>query len=598
MTKRQQQKTSIPAKEPSLPSLSIMGLLTRFLRRSTLRVMSIAFCSPELMPSKSERFFYHSSSRAAIDSSTQAGVTLTAVLEDDDEDDAQQRALDDARAVFICRCVQWASVLFDLLDLINAVLDLTLAVRLAQLDDATMYAVIVIVGLVLGRIILFRTTWLLFQGGIQLDTTVQESLQEQSPFKGKNIVALQLLYCLAYAESAAFLFENYPTLATYAFWRTINSPSSPLEQMDKVNVIMTVVLCLTLAFVLLSVTLCLTAWQTYLRLRYSSKTWQERGYHASVLALGTLFVIAVIAFMWQIIFLAWRVTILDEFVLPSGDLLWGWISICDDVESREDRLSFCDERAFLIKTAVAWMLASYFAYFLFFQPATFETTTANNTTTSTAISGQVASGKDASHGSASTQRDETSTSNSGTDRIEDGVAEPSPKYRSQKPSKSSQPHVSQKTRSLPSGSASDHSPSPSSSTSTSTRTRSPTKSVGNTTSRTVAPNSKSTSATKTPSSHNHMTKHNNNPTSSGERRNDKKAAAAAGRAIDPHKLGPVSPRQQKPGTNLSPTSGRPATKPSAEPKNRKHHAATTTVLKQKVTTNSKPANSSSVKEWC
>lgn len=398
-----------------------MGLFTRLLRRSTLRVMSIAFCTPELMPAQSERFYYkNNSSRGTMQTydSAQRG-TLASVAEEQEENEDDDHRIDNPRTFFVIRSVQWASVLFDILDLINAILDLVFAVRLTKLPDATVYAVIVIVGLVLGRIILFRATWILFHGGIQIDPSLQEILQENSPFRGKNVVALQLLYCLAYSEAAAFLFENYPTLATYAFWRTISSTPSPLERIDQVNVIMTVVLCLTLAFILLSTTLFLIAWQGYLRFRFGSEAWPDKVCRGGKFVLGVVFVAAVTTFMWQIISLAWRVTVLDERVLPSGDLLWGWISICDDVESMNDRLSFCDERAFLIKTTLAWMLASYFAYFLFFEPAKIEETPPPTTTPTP---DQTASGKDSTR-VAVAHKDDTSTSYSGTDRLEDGEVE-------------------------------------------------------------------------------------------------------------------------------------------------------------------------------
>ena len=352
-----------------------MGLLTRTLRRGFLRVLSVVFCTPELLPAKSERFLYSSQSIRQKSMQQQQFNNshrgeLTSVAEEGGTDDGEEETMD-GQAIYMIRGLVWTSAIFDILDLVNAILDIVFAVRLARLNDSTVYAIIVILGVVLGRIVLFRGTWLLFHGGIQIDQSLQDILHARSPFNNKNIVALQLLYCLAYSEAAAFLLENYPSLATYAFWRTINSPSAPLEQFDKVNVIMSVVLCLTILFALVTTTFTVTVWRGYLRLKLTADTWQQKLYHIGTMVLGSLLGAATITFLWQIISLAWRVTIFDRRELPSGTLLWGAISLCDDVDSLTDRLSFCDERAFLIKTALAWLLASYFAYFLFYRPAGF-----------------------------------------------------------------------------------------------------------------------------------------------------------------------------------------------------------------------------------
>ena len=251
-----------------------------------------------------------------------------------------------------------------------------------------------------------------------MDETLKGIIQNNSPFHGKNVVALQLVYCLAYSEAAAFLFENYPSLATYAFWRAINSPPSPLDQLDRVNVIMSVILCLTIAVILFTTTLLLTAWREYLRFKHACKTWQEKLGQGIVMALGTLLLAAIITFLWQIVSLAWKVAILDERVLPSGDLLWGWIALCEDVESMKDRLSFCDERAFLIKTCLAWMLASYFAYFLFLKPAKYE----DRTPTATPVATTRAVGKVLPRQLAKPM-DDTSASNTGGDWADDDDVE-------------------------------------------------------------------------------------------------------------------------------------------------------------------------------
>jgi hypothetical protein len=181
-------------------------------------------------------------------------------------------------------------------------------------------------------------------------------------------VALQLFYSLSYTETAAFLIEIFPKMAIYAYWRTINFPPAPFEKLDAVNVIFSVVLGLTVGTFLVSVTLALTAWRGYMRLRYEADTWLLKVYHSGKLLLWALAVAAVASFLWQVIHLAWVVTVLDRPELPSGELLWGWIRLCDDV-TLVDRLSFCDEETFLIKTLLAWLLASYFCFYLFFRAA-------------------------------------------------------------------------------------------------------------------------------------------------------------------------------------------------------------------------------------
>lgn len=383
----------------------IMGLLTRCLRRSALRLMSAIFCTPELLPSKSERplvvrgggassrvMTSASSSSRDMGSSRKMGLKgedssspeeegggggeLAVVAEeqqDDEESKLEEEASTtmelDARTRCIIQSLTSLSVLFDLFDLANCVLDIIFAVRLSQLPDAKVYAVMQILGVLLGRVVLYRGTWLLFRGGIEIDETMREILKARSPFSDKNIVALQLLYCLAYAESASFLLEKYPCLATYAFWRTINFPPSPLEKIDSVNVILAIVLGLSIAIFLSSTTLSVSAWHEYLRFKYASEHWSNKVYHGCRLGLGAVLVAAVASFLYQIVYLAWKVAVFDESSLPNGSLLWGLITLCEDVENFEERLSFCDEQAFLVKSALAWTLAAYFSFFLFFRPA-------------------------------------------------------------------------------------------------------------------------------------------------------------------------------------------------------------------------------------
>ena len=351
-----------------------MGLLTRFLRRTLLRLVSVVFCTPELLPikSESERRFGTSAKSLRMSSLRKKDSTKTANDPDQENqsvnEQEDEQEFDDGRALTFSEGLKWSSVLFDVMDLAKMVLDIMFAVRLARLPDATVYAAIVGVGVVIGRVVLFRSTYLLFHGGIEIGGGLKDILQARSA-SNKMVYVMQLLHCLAYAEFAAFLFETYPTLLTCAFWRTINFPPAPLELLERVNVIVSVILGVTIAVTLLSLTLFVAAWQGYLRLKFASDTLWRKVYNGSVLVLLGLFVAAVATALWQVVELAWRVTILDARILPSGSLLWGLIKICDDVESLQDRTSFCDEKAFLIKTGLAWVLAGYLSFFLFFKPA-------------------------------------------------------------------------------------------------------------------------------------------------------------------------------------------------------------------------------------
>ena len=168
-----------------------MGLVTHFVWRYGARCVSVLLASPELTR-ESERQLQHTSGNLALS---------------EVEERKQQN--------FICG-LYYVSFASDILDYTNSLLDIILAAFLLRLSDSTVYAVVLLTGIVLGRSTIVRGTHLLFKHGIKW-----------SPFwmsKHHDNRAMQLFHTLFFTESAVFLFEDYPCLVVYGHWGTINFP--------------------------------------------------------------------------------------------------------------------------------------------------------------------------------------------------------------------------------------------------------------------------------------------------------------------------------------------------------------------------------------
>jgi len=126
-------------------------------------------------------------------------------------------AEEEKRQVRFIKGLYLTSIAADLMDFLNSLLDLIFAASLVRLKDSTVYAVVLITGIVLGRATLIRGSYLLFKNGI-----------EWSPFwiasQRKNSRAQKLLHTLFFSEMAVFLLEDFPCLVIYGHWATINFP--------------------------------------------------------------------------------------------------------------------------------------------------------------------------------------------------------------------------------------------------------------------------------------------------------------------------------------------------------------------------------------
>ena len=163
-----------------------MGLLTRAVYRNGARCVSVVVASPELY-TESERQINLSSGNLAI---TEA------------EEKRQRRFI---------KALYFFSIGTDLLDYLNSALNLTFAATLVGLPDSTVYAVVLITGVLLGRLTIVRGSYLLFRNGVNWNPYWIETKKETSR-------TMKLLHCLFFTETAVFLFEDYPCLVIYGHW--------------------------------------------------------------------------------------------------------------------------------------------------------------------------------------------------------------------------------------------------------------------------------------------------------------------------------------------------------------------------------------------
>ena len=169
-----------------------MGLLTRYIWRYGARCLSAILVSPEIA-AESERQLQLSSGNLAL---TEA-------------EERKQRNL--IKGIYV------TSFAADCTDYLNTVLDLIFACFLFQLSDSTVYAVVLLIGIILGRIIVVRGTNLLTRNGISWTPfRIAENDHENR--------AMKLLHTLFFTETAVFMFEDYPCLVIYGHWSTINFP--------------------------------------------------------------------------------------------------------------------------------------------------------------------------------------------------------------------------------------------------------------------------------------------------------------------------------------------------------------------------------------
>jgi hypothetical protein len=168
-----------------------MGLVTHFVWRYGARCISVLLASPEFAR-ESERQLQHTSGNLALS-------------------EVEQRTQQN----FVSG-LYYVSFAADILDYLNTLLDIIFAAFLLRLSDSTVYAVVLLTGIVLGRVAIVRGTYLLFKHGITWSPFWMSDYHDNR--------AMQLFHTLFFTESAVFLFEDYPCLVIYGHWGTINFP--------------------------------------------------------------------------------------------------------------------------------------------------------------------------------------------------------------------------------------------------------------------------------------------------------------------------------------------------------------------------------------
>ncbi|KAL7560331.1 hypothetical protein ACA910_020255 [Epithemia clementina (nom. ined.)] len=329
-----------------------MGLLTRFVRGIALDVMSVLSCSElELHPSDEPIPGDNSNNASSSGDNNNQGQ------ENNNNNESVGRM---AERGTLGRWVQLLSTLFDLLDTMNFVVDMIFVVHLFKLPDSTAYASLLLTGLILGRLVVFRATNIMFRGGIDwspfwIDITYKSN---------KNKHAYALLYCLLFSETAVFLLEDYPSLVVYAHWPVINFPPDPLGELAKFNVALSaasLVILTALFLVAIVASLFLMKWKEW--------TWKEWCINGTKIALFLLGCALLARYVVDILITAFEIAFdINKKQVPSNKVLF--IPLCQK-QSFETRKELCDERIFVVMVVIAWGTAGIFIMYLLFKPATY-----------------------------------------------------------------------------------------------------------------------------------------------------------------------------------------------------------------------------------
>lgn len=307
-----------------------MGLLTRFLGQNAVRLASVILRSPELF-TESERQLNLSSGNLALG----------------EEEERKQRQR--------IKALYYLSLFAEIVDLINSILDLIFTAFLFGLPDSTLYGIILITGIILGRAAVFRGSYVLFRNGIDWNPFWIESEEETSR-------GLKLLHCLFFTEFAVFLLEDFPSLVIYGHWQTINTPPAPLRMADNVNVAVTVVALATVTILMLT-SICVALY----KMDFASWSTKEKVINSGKVLVFLTLCGLLLRFVLLSMEEAFAFTLLDDRILPENKLL-GSIPICDEV-TLATNTQYCDEKSFLVRVAIAWTAAFGLCYYLLFRVA-------------------------------------------------------------------------------------------------------------------------------------------------------------------------------------------------------------------------------------
>lgn len=372
---------------------AIMGYLTTLGRHILLLVLSIITCNAELAGSETP----DKNPSVGVDKEDATGSTehqkvqlLQEVATGSESDQQQQVPSEGSRSnqqstrarssfrKFTARSfsvdpevpnqvlvVLYVSSLYDLLDMINVIVDAIVIIRLFMIDDGVyIYPSLLLIGLLLGRIVDYRGSKLLFRYGIEwYPFWIKTPESHGSPQSRK---ALSILYCLLFTEAAIFLLEDYPSLVVYDHWMVVGFPPPELEYMDNVNVAMSAAsmfILWGLFFAALSVAL----YRLLVKYEWSTWTTTTRLWNLSKILVFGAAVFFLARYVLHMLLSAITLVLDDERSLPSNTFFG--FTLCDPPVSFADRQDYCHEQIFILQVISAWFTAAVFTAYVIFRPA-------------------------------------------------------------------------------------------------------------------------------------------------------------------------------------------------------------------------------------
>uniref|UniRef100_A0A7S2II57 Uncharacterized protein n=1 Tax=Helicotheca tamesis TaxID=374047 RepID=A0A7S2II57_9STRA len=121
-----------------------------------------------------------------------------------------------------------ASVVLDIVDITNLVLDLYFAFTLIFTDDEIGMGIFLLLGVLFARLVARRGNYLMYRGGLHWAPFFQGATQYYSRYSQEKKNILKLLYCLTFTELSVFFFEDATTILIWLNTGSFNK-SDPWE---------------------------------------------------------------------------------------------------------------------------------------------------------------------------------------------------------------------------------------------------------------------------------------------------------------------------------------------------------------------------------
>ncbi|KAL7555644.1 hypothetical protein ACA910_018318 [Epithemia clementina (nom. ined.)] len=368
-----------------------MGYMTKLIRRLVLHFLTLLTCNTDLLPEEARASSVtappssrSSSAAAGDDPQVNMPANNTSTTHLLRRMTAKSFSLDPNAPDFVFVII-YISILYDALDLVNAIVDIIFVARLLAEEDAAYYAVLLLVGLIVGRVVDFRGTTLLFRDGVNWHPFWIKPRVNSYSLKNQRVLAV--LYCLVFTEAAIFLLEDYPALVIYSHWMVVAFPPPFLEALDNINVAMSAVSLSVLG--LLFVIVVVGSLALLLESNWKHWNWFMRLINGTKIIIFLSASVFLAIYTIQMVISASKIVFKRERTLPSNTIIG--IPVCDDT-TFEERREFCDEQVFVIRVGLAWVAAGIFTGYLIFRPADFESIrNAEINTTTSAIAATPAS---------------------------------------------------------------------------------------------------------------------------------------------------------------------------------------------------------------